>query len=100
MAELVPTVKLLASLREWHPTVCLVGWKYEVDGQRSDVLAKAERQIADCRTDACVANGRAYGLGFGLVRGPAQCEHYREPQELYAVLEKLAGEKNNRTGRA
>src|SRR5258706_8514537 len=54
VAELVPTVKLLASLREWHPTACLVGWKYEVDGQRSDVLAKAERKIAESGTDAGV----------------------------------------------
>ena len=93
VAELVPTMKLLASLRDWHPAARLVGWKYEVDGRQADVLAKAERQIAECRTDACVANGKAYGLGFGLVRGPGQCEHFREPQELYAALERLAGTK-------
>lgn len=93
LAELIPTPKLIASLREWHPKACVVGWKYEVDGQRSDVLAKAERQISECRSDACVANGKAYGLGFGLVRGPGHCEHFREPAELYAALEKLAAEK-------
>ncbi|HEY6166700.1 MAG TPA: phosphopantothenoylcysteine decarboxylase [Verrucomicrobiae bacterium] len=91
LAELVPTVKLIANLRQWYPNACLVGWKYEVDGGRADVLAKAERQIAECRTNACVANGKAYGLGFGLVRGARHCEHIREPQELYAALEKLAG---------
>jgi len=91
LAELVPTTKIIASLRAWHPRACLVGWKYEVDGGRADVLAKAERQLAECRTNACVANGKAYGLGFGLVRGSGQCEHFREPPELYAALEKLAG---------
>jgi phosphopantothenoylcysteine decarboxylase/phosphopantothenate--cysteine ligase len=90
LAELVPTVKLIANLRAWFPRACLVGWKYEVDGERADVLAKAERQLAECGTTACVANGKAYGLGFGLVRGPGQCEHFRDSQELYDALEALA----------
>jgi hypothetical protein len=47
----------------------LVGWKYEVDGDRDQVLEKAQQQIAENKTDACVANGRAYGAGFGLVTG-------------------------------
>ena len=86
LAELVPTAKLIASLRAWYPAACLVGWKYEVDGGRADVLAKAERQLAECRTTACVANGKAYGLGFGLVRAAGQCEHFRDAQELYGAL--------------
>jgi phosphopantothenoylcysteine synthetase/decarboxylase len=90
LAELVPTVKILAGLRAVFPRACLVGWKYEVDGTRADVLAKAERQLAECRTDACVANGKAYGLGFGVVRGPGACEHFTDTQELYGALERLA----------
>ncbi|MBI3879396.1 MAG: DNA/pantothenate metabolism flavoprotein domain protein [Verrucomicrobia bacterium] len=92
LAELVPTEKLLAHLRAWHPRACLVGWKYEVDGGRADVLAKAERQIAECRTDACVANGKAYGFGFGLVRGPGRCGHFTDTQELYLALEQFSRE--------
>src|SRR5262249_53490516 len=32
LAELVPTPKIIASLRTWFPTAKLVGWKYEVEG--------------------------------------------------------------------
>lgn len=66
-AELVPTPKILPQLRNLFPKACLVGWKYEVDGDRDSVLAKARQQLADCHTDACVANGPAYGEGFGIV---------------------------------
>ena len=68
LAELTPTPKIIAELRQWFPTARLVGWKYEVDGGRAGVIRLAERQITDCRTDACVANGPAYGAGFGLVK--------------------------------
>jgi phosphopantothenate---cysteine ligase (CTP) len=93
LAELVPTVKILAGLRAVFPRACLVGWKYEVDGARADALAKAERQLAECRTDACVANGKAYGLGFGLVRGPGACAHFTDTEALYDALEQLVASK-------
>lgn len=86
MAELVPTPKIIAELRNWHPTARLIGWKYEVDGGRSAVLGAAEEQIAGCRTNACVANGPAYGDGFGLVTGPSKCVHLRDTAELFAAL--------------
>jgi phosphopantothenate---cysteine ligase (CTP) len=89
MAELVPTVKIIAGLRELYPKSLLVGWKFEVDGDRASVIALAERQLAECRTDACVANGRAYGLGFGLVTGPGKCAHFRDPANLFSALEQL-----------
>src|SRR5438552_8169714 len=56
LAELVPTPKIISELREWFPQARLVGWKYEVDGDRPGVIRLAEKQIAECRTDACVAN--------------------------------------------
>jgi phosphopantothenoylcysteine decarboxylase/phosphopantothenate--cysteine ligase len=68
LAELVPTPKILADLRQWFPRARLVGWKYEVEGDRASVIRLAGTQIAECHTDACVANGPAYGAGFGLVR--------------------------------
>jgi len=89
LAELVPTPKLIAELRGLFPTAKLVGWKYEVDGDKAGVLRAAESQLRDCRTNACVANGRAYGLGFGLVTGAGRCEHFREPAALFEALEKL-----------
>lgn len=89
LAELVPTPKVIAQLRELFPQAKLIGWKYEVDGDRASVLAAAERQLHECRTNACVANGAAYGLGFGVVTAPGQCEHICELAALFATLEKL-----------
>jgi len=88
LAELRPTPKLIASLRDWFPQARLVGWKYEVDGQREAVLRLAADQIRECRTDACVANGPAYGEGFGLVRHGGDCLHLRDAPALCAVLER------------
>lgn len=90
LAELVPTPKVIADLRGWYPKAKLVGWKYEVDGERADVLRAVEKQMAECRTDACVANGRAYGEGFGLVTGHGNCAHFAEMLELFAGLESFA----------
>ena len=61
LAELVPTPKVIAGLRSWFPAARLVGWKFEVDGDRAGVVRLAERQIVENLTDACVANGPAYG---------------------------------------
>ena len=89
MAELVPTPKIIAELRNIFQTARLVGWKFEVDGDRASVVRKAEKQIADCRTDACVANGGAYGAGFGLVTGAGRCAHLPSAASLFATLEKM-----------
>jgi phosphopantothenoylcysteine decarboxylase/phosphopantothenate--cysteine ligase len=89
LVELKPTMKLIARLRAWFPRAVLVGWKYEVDGDRAIALAAAERQLAECRTNGCVANGPAYGRGFGLVTGAGRCVHRDTAAELYAALEEL-----------
>jgi len=89
LAELVPTPKIIAELRGWYPKARLVGWKFEVDGDRAGVIALAERQMAECRTDACVANGAAYGSGFGLVTGVGKCLHLADVKALFPALEKL-----------
>jgi phosphopantothenoylcysteine decarboxylase/phosphopantothenate--cysteine ligase len=86
LAELVPTPKIIAELRGLFPNAKLVGWKYEVDGDRVSVLAAAERQLRECHTDACVANGKAYGLGFGVVTGPGECVHHRDMVGLFSAL--------------
>jgi phosphopantothenoylcysteine synthetase/decarboxylase len=61
---LAPATKVLPRLREWFPQARLVGWKYELAGTRADALARARAQLTECRTDACVLNGAAYGSGF------------------------------------
>lgn len=91
LVELVPTPKIIARLREWFPAALLVGWKYEVAGSRDEVLANAAAQLRDCRTDACVVNGPAWGDGFGLVdqRGTSEVAG---ALELFALFGTLFGE--------
>ncbi len=67
LVTLKPTPKILPGLREWFPQGVIVGWKYEVDGLPTDLLAKARLQLSECGTDACVANGPAHGPGYTLV---------------------------------
>lgn len=87
LAELVPTRKIIAELRDWFPKARLVGWKYEVDGSRVAAVLAARAQLAGCRTDACVANGPAYGEGFGLVTAAGQCMHLADRTTLFDALE-------------
>ena len=87
LAELVPTEKIIARLRNWFPRAHLTGWKYEVDGGRSEVIHAGEKQIVECLTDACVANGPAYGEGFGLVTRNGTCLHIADKPALFAALE-------------
>ena len=89
LAELVPTPKVIAELRSLYPAAKLIGWRYEVEGDKASVLRAAESQIRDCRTDACVANGPAYGLGFGLVIGAGRCDHFQHSAALFEALEQL-----------
>ena len=89
LAELVPTPKIISELRAWFPQAVLVGWKYEVDGDRANVLRAAEAQVRHCLTNACVANGPAYGEGFGLVTGEGECADLPNMEELFKALSGL-----------
>lgn len=89
LAELTATPKIIPQLRGFFRHALLVGWKYEMDGSREDAIAEAMDQISTCKTDACVANGRAYGSGFGLVTACGQCQHIESMTELFAALERL-----------
>ena len=89
LAELVPTPKIIAGLRDWFPQTKLIGWKYEVEGDRASVIAAAGKQVRECLTDACVANGPAYGEGFGLVTPNGKCTHLPGMPELFEALARL-----------
>ncbi len=88
-AELLPTRKLLPGLRDLFPLGRIVGWKYEVDGNRDSVLDRCRHQLQEARTDLSIANGPAYGAGFGWVTAT---EHRILPDApaLYEALATLA----------
>jgi phosphopantothenoylcysteine synthetase/decarboxylase len=92
LAELVATPKIIAELRDCYPRARLVGWKYEVEGDRAGVVRLAEKQLEECRTDACVANGPAYCKGFGLVRAGGERAHLADTGALYEALIELVRE--------
>ena len=89
LIELAPTRKIIGELRDWYPKAYLVGWKYELDGDRPLSLARANSQISRNRTDACVVNGLAYGEGFGLVTAPSSHIHLSDALALFAALAQL-----------
>ncbi len=64
---LAPTTKILPQLRKWFPQARIVGWKYELVGTREEAIAKANSQIGESKTNACVLNGAAYGGGFMFI---------------------------------
>ena len=91
LVELVPTPKIIAELRGWFPKTRIVGWKFEADGGRAAALRAARIQIADCATDACVANGPAYGKGFSLVSARGE-KHFSAMEKLFVALEAMTND--------
>ena len=89
LVELVPTPKIIAAMRGWYPRTRIVGWKFEADGGRADAVSAAKRQMAECSTDLCVANGPAYGEGFGLVARDGKAVHLASAPLLFEALEKI-----------
>ena len=89
LVELVATPKIIAELRGWYPRTRIVGWKFEADGARADALNAAKRQIAECSTNLCVANGPAYGEGFGLVARDGPVAHVSSAPLLFEAMEKF-----------
>jgi phosphopantothenoylcysteine synthetase/decarboxylase len=84
--NLEPAPKILPRLREWFPGAFIVGWKYELDGDKSAALAKGAAQIYECRTDACVVNGAAYGRGFGLLLADKTLTEVADKRGLASLL--------------
>jgi phosphopantothenoylcysteine decarboxylase/phosphopantothenate--cysteine ligase len=90
MAELVPTAKIIAQLRNLFPGAKLFGWKYEVDGDQAAAVRAGQRQLADNRTDYSVVNGRAYGAGFGVLSRTGVIDHCPDSAALCKRLLRLA----------
>lgn len=84
--ELEPSVKVLPRLREMLPDAWLVGWKYELNGDRESVILRGKDQLKNAKTDACVVNGRAYGTGFGVVEATGWHGHFTDKADLACEL--------------
>jgi phosphopantothenoylcysteine decarboxylase/phosphopantothenate--cysteine ligase len=89
LVELVATPKIIAELRGWYPRTRITGWKFEADGARADAISAARRQIAECSTDLCIANGPAYGEGFGWVARDGRVAHLSSAPLLFEGLDKF-----------
>ena len=76
--SLKPALRVLPLLRGLFPEAAIVGWKYELDGDGSEALARGREQLLKCGTDACVVNGLACGGKFGILKAgvdePVWCE--------------------------
>jgi len=84
--RLEPARKVISGLRALFPAARIVGWKYELNGDRASAMAKGLCQMEDNHTDACVVNGRAYGEGFGWCTREGPAVHHAGPSELIEAL--------------
>jgi phosphopantothenoylcysteine decarboxylase/phosphopantothenate--cysteine ligase len=89
LVELVATPKIIAGLRGWFPRTRIVGWKFKADGGRADAISAAKEQITGCSTDLCIANGPAYGEGFGWVARDGSVVHLSSAPLLFEALDKF-----------
>ena len=84
--HLKPFTKIISQLKSLFPQAYLVGWKYETDGNTEDVITKALKQLSDNSSQACVANGPAFGEGFGVCLSEHKIIPAADPTELAMVL--------------
>ncbi|MEI6715347.1 MAG: phosphopantothenoylcysteine decarboxylase [Verrucomicrobiota bacterium] len=64
---LKPAFKVLPRMEDVFPEAKVVGWKFEMEGDRRSALGCAKAQLELCKTTLCVVNGAAFGEGFGIV---------------------------------
>ncbi|MDD5262689.1 MAG: phosphopantothenoylcysteine decarboxylase [Methylacidiphilales bacterium] len=89
---LKPAAKIIRQLRPIFPDAKIAGWKYELEGTRQTALQKGWGQIEDCKTDACVVNGLAYGDGYAFCAGRNQSVHLNDLEALADHLSRWLGE--------
>ena len=85
---LEPATKLLPGLRTLFPAARIVGWKFELDGDRSSALEKGRNQLRENNSSLCVVNGAALGTGVRIL-DPQGAQH--EAQTRSELCNWLAG---------
>ncbi len=98
--DLAPAPKLIHQLRTLFPNAWIAGWKYETSGTQSEAIDAARRQLVESRTDACVLNGSAVGIGYFIVdHAGAAPTPIRTTDELADALRRLSPARNPAPGR-
>jgi phosphopantothenoylcysteine decarboxylase/phosphopantothenate--cysteine ligase len=90
---LEPARKIIGEMRRLFPDALLVGWKYELNGGRTEALEKAWRQLRENGTDACVLNGRAWGSGFAFCTLPSSIRELAGKSEVVEFLAQWLGQR-------
>jgi phosphopantothenoylcysteine synthetase/decarboxylase len=90
VVKLSPAPKILPLLKNWFPNAEIIGWKYEMDGDRTSILRKAARQFEEARTSICIVNGQSYGMGFGVYRSSGELTDCPDLESLIIELLKIA----------
>lgn len=88
---LQPAPKLLPELSALFPKARIVGWKFELEGDRQAALEKARHQLHENNSALCVVNGAAFGTGFGILDPQGACQTTLTRGELCNHLTVWAG---------
>jgi len=67
LIELRPSSRILPTLRSKAPKAKIIGWKWEAGTKLEEAISAARQQCLNCKTNASVLNGPAYGTGYLLV---------------------------------
>lgn len=89
--ELKPAPRVLNKIRTLAPSAKIIGWKWEAEGSPADLHASAREQIEECRTDACVLNGPAYGAGYLFTTKLGDTVRCAHPMDLGNALAQYLG---------
>ncbi|NBQ64217.1 MAG: hypothetical protein EBT95_01425 [Verrucomicrobia bacterium] len=89
--ELKPAPRILNKIRSLAPESRIVGWKWEAEGALAELRQSARKQIEECRSDACVLNGPAYGDGYLFMPKTGESTRCAHPAELGTVLAAFLG---------
>jgi len=67
LIELRPSSRVLPTLRSKAPKAKIIGWKWEAGSKPEEAISAAQQQCLNCKTNASVLNGPAYGTGYLLI---------------------------------
>lgn len=88
---LTPVPKLLPDLHSLFPKARIVGWKFEMEGDRASALERGLEQVRQSGTALCVVNGLAFGEGFGILDPQGSHHTILTRTELCSWLSNWAG---------